>query len=86
MIMGKPYAIPAFARHLNAFTTQARGSVLQKRGEQNRYFYRFVNPLLQPFIILMGLANDHVDEERIEKLENRAGTIDESPTVPEQLF
>src|SRR5205809_6014657 len=40
-IMGKPYDVPAFARHLNAFTMEERGAVLQKRGEQRRYFYRF---------------------------------------------
>jgi len=37
-IKGKPYDIPAFARHLNAFTESTRGAVLQKAGEPRRFF------------------------------------------------
>lgn len=84
-IMEKPYGIPAFARHLNAFITPARGCVLQKRGEQNRYFYRFENPLLQPFVILNGLAEDLIDEEKLATLQGVPAS-DESPNEPGQLF
>lgn len=68
-IKGKPYDIPAFARHLNAFTESGRGAVLQKVGEPRRFFYRFANPLLQPFVILNGLAKGHLDDELLRQLE-----------------
>lgn len=82
-IMGKPYGIPAFARHLNAFSTEPRGPVLQKRGEQNRYFYRFLNPLLQPFTILSGLSTGLISDESLAKLEDASSEL---PNELEPLF
>jgi hypothetical protein len=82
-IMERPYGIPAFARHLNAFITEARGSVLQKRGEQNRYFYRFENPLLQPFVILNGLAEALIGEDTLASLD---GLSSDEPSAPDPLF
>jgi hypothetical protein len=56
-IMGKPYEIPAFARHLTAFTEADRGSVLVREGPQRRYTYRFRDPLLQPFSVMAALSD-----------------------------
>ncbi len=55
-IMGKPYGIPSFARHLSRFCQPERGSVLRKEGQKHRYRYRFTNPLMQPFVILKGIV------------------------------
>ena len=56
-IMGKPYEIPSFARHLSAFCLDERGRVLRKEGEKHRYRYRFTNPLMQPFVIMKGIVD-----------------------------
>ena len=48
--------IPAFARHLAEFLEPGRGPALQREGVPRRYFYRFANPLLQPYVILNGLS------------------------------
>ncbi|MXX86479.1 MAG: AAA family ATPase [Acidobacteria bacterium] len=56
-IMGKPYEIPSFARHLNSFCLPERGCVLRKEGEKHRYRYRFTNPLMQPFVIMKGIVD-----------------------------
>ena len=56
-IMGKSYQISAFARHLDQFCQSERGPVLQKYGERRRYRYRFINPLLQPYVIFHGLSH-----------------------------
>jgi hypothetical protein len=69
-IMGRAYEIPAFARHLNQFAEPVRGCVLQKTGESRRYFYRFANPLLQPFVILSGLAHELISEDLLVALQN----------------
>jgi Cdc6-like AAA superfamily ATPase len=58
-ILGKPYEIPAFARHLSKLCEPGRSAVLEKTGERRRYRYRFTEPLLEPFIIMSGLA-DHL--------------------------
>jgi len=54
-IMGKTYDIPGFAKHLNRFTGDDRGRVLIQEGVERRFTYRFRNPLLQPFAILMAI-------------------------------
>jgi len=64
-IMAKKYEIPSFARHLNIFCEDARGPVLQKTGISRRYRYRFVNPLLQPFVIMQGMVDGLVTEQGV---------------------
>lgn len=59
-IAGKPCDIPSFAKHLNDFCQPARGSVLRKSGQKNRYFYRFASPLMQPLVIMRGMIEGHI--------------------------
>lgn len=86
-IMGEPYEIPAFARHLNEFTTAERGSVLSKEGQPRKYFYRFANPLLQPFVILHGLSRKLISEETLAALHAEhpgdGGSVSERSTSSE---
>lgn len=56
------YDIPAYVRHLNAFTTNERGRILQKSGAAHKYRFRFDNPLMQPFIILRGHRDGMIPE------------------------
>lgn len=62
-IMNKPYYIPSFSRHLTDFCSDKRGPILQKIGESRRFRFRFINPLLQPFIIMHGLATGLLTDE-----------------------
>jgi hypothetical protein len=55
-IMGSPYQIPSFSRHLSNFKQRDRGCVLERRGQPKRYRYRFKDPLMQPFAILAAIA------------------------------
>jgi hypothetical protein len=68
-IMGKPYGIPAFARHLSEFTTDDRGPALRRSGQRRKYFYRFENPMLQPFAILRALSKSLMTESQVLKLQ-----------------
>ena len=45
-----------FTRHLREFATSKKGSVLQEEGEKGRYRYRFVDPMMPPFILLNDLS------------------------------
>lgn len=65
-IMGKPYDIPAFTQHLNASCDESRGPVFQRTGTARRYRFRFVNPLLQPYVLMKGVSSKMISEERIE--------------------
>lgn len=56
-IMKRRYDIPNFAQHLDKFCSADRGRVLEKVGTQRRFRFRFANPLLQPFVIMRGIAD-----------------------------
>jgi hypothetical protein len=61
-IMGNYYDILAFSQHLNAFCESARGPVLQRTGTTRRFRFRFINPLMQPFVIMDGIKKELIKE------------------------
>ena len=71
-IMGRPYAIPAFARHMNEFCGAARGPILEKIGTRRNYRFRFRNPLLPPYIIMSGIAQSLIDADEATRIQNGA--------------
>jgi len=71
MIMGKKYEIPSYSRHLNEFCDPKRGPILSKIGKKHSFRFRFVNPLMQPFITMQGFANRLIDQVQMEKLSNK---------------
>lgn len=81
--------IPAFSRHLSQFLETERGSVLFREGSK-RYFYRFSDPILQPYVILKGVADSLITEEQARELrqQNRSGVTptEDETTAPQQLF
>lgn len=70
-IMGKAYEIPSFSRHLNDFCDSSRGPIFHKIGETRRYRFRFINPLMQPFVVMQGFANGLVDKNTLESLRTK---------------
>jgi Cdc6-like AAA superfamily ATPase len=58
-VTGHSYDIPAFSQHLNDFCGESRGCILEKKGEQRRFRFRFSNPMMQPYVILKGIAALH---------------------------
>jgi Holliday junction resolvasome RuvABC ATP-dependent DNA helicase subunit len=78
VIMGKPYDIPAFTRHLNEFSEPGRGPIIQKVGVSRKYRFRFVNPLMQPYVIAHGLAKGLISHQMLDSL-----SADRGQTTPE---
>ncbi len=68
MIMDRPYDTPAFARHLDRFCDPERGAVLQKTGSRYRYRFRFIDPVMQPYVLIRGLHQELVTLEMMESL------------------
>jgi hypothetical protein len=56
-IMGRRYEIPAFARHLKEFSSEARGRMLEQSGELRGIRYRFTNPLMEPYVIMLAMSD-----------------------------
>lgn len=67
VILDRPMEIPQFAMHLNAFSTD-RGPVLRKVGVRKRFRYRFTNPLLQPYVLMKGLAEGGLTNRAMMKI------------------
>ena len=83
-IMGEEVDFSKFNRHLNAFAGEKRGRVLEKSGEERGWFYRFRDPLLQPFVLLQGLAKGQIDEKLVAEMQVVSEEL--GPTAPERLF
>lgn len=68
IIMGKHYDVPKFGQHLKKLCEPDRGCILEVMGSARRFRYRFVEPIMQPYIILRGQADGLIDKERVEGL------------------
>lgn len=70
-IMDKIMEIPSFGRHLHGLSADNRGPVLQRLGTSHQYRYRFVSPLMQPYVLMRGMQNGLIDLEDISKFKGR---------------
>ena len=75
LIMKQQYRIPAFAKHLKLFCESSRGKVLAMSGERHRYRYRFRNPLLEPYVVMRGLARGLVTAGELARLASESQSM-----------
>jgi Cdc6-like AAA superfamily ATPase len=75
MIMRKSVDIPSFAKHLNDFCHTNKGPVLQKLGVRHKFRYRFINPLLQPLVIMKGIVDRRISEEALDEPDGKAEDV-----------
>ncbi|NWF69433.1 MAG: ATP-binding protein [Chloroflexi bacterium] len=66
IIMGQEHTVKAFTRHLNDFCAARRGFVLQRNEATHRF--RFKNPLMQPFVVIYGVAKGLIDESKLNEI------------------
>lgn len=59
-ILGKQCEVGVFSRHLNDFCEPLRGPILERAGSKHRFRFRFINPMMQPFLLLKGLADKKI--------------------------
>ena len=71
ILPGKDYRPTTFAFHMNEFCEPTRKCVLQRFGEPRNYRYRFTDPVMQPFVIMKGLADEKIDDLTAEVYANR---------------
>ncbi|WBY06680.1 ATP-binding protein [Sphingomonas sp. 7/4-4] len=62
-IRGKPMTIAQYRNHLADFITEKRGSILQRKGEERGYRYRFRDPAMLPYVLMKGIADGMVSED-----------------------
>jgi Cdc6-like AAA superfamily ATPase len=66
-ITKKTYDIPNFSQHLTNFCDGARGPVLERRGTKHQFRFRFVDPLMQPFVVMRGLEAGKITVETLAR-------------------
>ena len=52
-------------RHLDKFSQEERGPVLKKEGQTRKFQYGFVEPMMQPYVLMKGLAEGKIIEEQL---------------------
>jgi len=74
-ITGKRYGVEYYTRHLKAFCEDGRGKILVRVGPAFRVRYRFADALMQPFVILDGMAKGIVSLETILNLTKKPKAV-----------
>lgn len=83
----KKYKLSSFQRHLDDFCAEARGPILKKTGPMRRYRYRFINPMMPPFVVMQGIKQKLLDGTNLDRyvlneFSTRAEVQTEAPGVP----
>ena len=65
--MNKEYKVAMFGQHLKILCQPDRAQMLEVTGSARRFRYRFEEPLMQPYVILRGLADDLITKELLRK-------------------
>ena len=69
ILTGKSYDIPNFAQHLKQFSETVRGQILERVGAARRLRYRFVSPIMKPYIVMRGFAEGLLDRQIMTKID-----------------
>lgn len=64
------------ARYAEVGRDETRGRILERTGKPRSYFYRFRNPMLEPFVVLNGVTNGLIEESLLVELQDRANRRD----------
>lgn len=78
LIAGRRIEIPGFSNHLSQFLKPERGAILQREGSSRRYFYRFSDPIFQPYVVLNGLSQNLISDAQLRRIQRR----EQDDTVP----
>ena len=66
-IMGQIYRTPSFSFHIKEMCEPERGPVFKKWEFKKTFRFAFLEPLMQPYIIMMSLSQGLISEEIIAK-------------------
>lgn len=64
-ILKRPVKIEAYIRHLDKFSQAERGPILRKEGQKRKFQYSFVEPMMQPYVLMKGLAEQKITEAQL---------------------
>jgi hypothetical protein len=66
-ISGKTHTTTSgFNRHLSQFCEESRGKILEKKGTERHYRFRFTNAMMPPYILMEGLRTGMIHLEQLK--------------------
>ena len=74
VVADRRYDLPAFADHLDQFCRTDKEPTLQKKDKEESHRFRFTQPLLQPYVLLRGLAQGFLSVKQVTQY-RRSNTI-----------
>jgi Cdc6-like AAA superfamily ATPase len=75
IITDKSYGIGRFMKHLNEFSSDARGHILEKIGKPRSFRFRFKDSMMEPFVIMKGIKDGLISEEKVLDIEANSHPI-----------
>jgi Cdc6-like AAA superfamily ATPase len=75
-IMKRPVKIEAYIRHLDKFSQPERGPVLKRGGTKRKFQYSFVEPMMQPYVLMKGLAEEKITEGQLSVLSHPSNVFE----------
>jgi hypothetical protein len=67
-LLNREAKVSLFGQHLKNLCEKDRGTILEQVGSERRYRYRFVVPMMQPFILMHGRRNGLITREQVDEL------------------
>jgi hypothetical protein len=60
--------VALFGQHLKSLCADDRGAILEQIGTERKFRYRFVEPMMQPFILMQGLRSGLITRQQVNDL------------------
>jgi ABC-type cobalamin/Fe3+-siderophores transport system ATPase subunit len=83
-ILGKSVKIANFQNHLKEFISKERGAILIRRGKERAYKFRFLDPMMQPFIIMRGVEDGLIQASGLDVLSSPEQPQFQFPNEPQK--
>jgi DNA polymerase III delta prime subunit len=68
MLKREEAKVSLFGQHLKSLCEPDRGSILEQIGTDRKFRYRFVEPMMQPFILVQGLRTAQITRQQVNDL------------------
>jgi hypothetical protein len=67
-LLNRVAKVSLFGQHLKNLCEPAYGRILEQTGSDRRFRYRFQEPMMQPFILMNGLASKLITRKQVSEL------------------
>lgn len=68
ILSGKRMDVSDYKRYLAEFCSAKRGPILHRIGEPRRYRYRFIDPLMPPFVMINAFGTGQLTNEQLDEM------------------